>query len=672
MGVGSRMGSPAGGRLAFSRSGKRMTATSTSAAGAGLRQTATSRYQRLGTASLQSVPGGPHIVLERLRLEKYAKERPMITKLLCDYLLYVEHRPRMVLELCRAVMLVDQEADEEARRRRAIPREESVGGGGGMWGGGGGNSSTTSAGGESGGGASGTLPPPRSPMAVSKGRQMFPRLVYQKDSNERSKLRESGGESVVGWSLSASNSVLAPTEQNAFHRGRSNPTRGWAGGGKSTNDDDGDESDNNNSKSNSGGGGGSRHFFSSPPPLPSAQQIGITASEDWWWKARYGKANYQLGLLREAEKWFQCSLFGGNGVGGGGGEASISGSGKKAFKEYHSSVVMELGKVYQRMDQPLSAMDLYHTALAHHPQDAAVARTLARLLEELHDSSAAFELFSSVLAYDSQNVEAIACVAAFYFYEKNQPECSLRFYRRLLQMGVQQPEVWNNMALSACLSFQFDLAFSYFGRALQVCEENRRGETMIAADVWYNISHAGIALGELAFAEKALWIAVRLDETHGEAWNNLAVLAIESGVLEMEKKKGSGKKRKKKKKNHHKEKPRPDGENDTEGGMKEEEEVEEDGGEEGEEEGKNEGGVFSSPFVDNVDEDTKEEATELLSMCLSVAPSLEEALYNSAWVQYALGELEEAHELLVSALEVHPDHPESLALLGVLRKRLHF
>ena len=37
---------------------------------------------------------------------------------------------------------------------------------------------------------------------------------------------------------------------------------------------------------------------------------------------------------------------------------------------------------------------------------------------------------------DASNVEAIACLAAHYFYN-DQPEVALRYFRRLLQMGVR-------------------------------------------------------------------------------------------------------------------------------------------------------------------------------------------------------------------------------------------
>lgn len=80
-----------------------------------------------------------------------------------------------------------------------------------------------------------------------------------------------------------------------------------------------------------------------------------------------------------------------------------------------------------------------------------------------------------VLGFDASNVEAIACLAAHNFYT-DQPEvracrvvlwegCSftvpccvlqlaLRFYRRLLQMGVTNAELWNNLGLCCFYSSQ--------------------------------------------------------------------------------------------------------------------------------------------------------------------------------------------------------------------------
>ena len=56
--------------------------------------------------------------------------------------------------------------------------------------------------------------------------------------------------------------------------------------------------------------------------------------KDWWWKARLGKCYYQLGLYRDAEKQFKSSL-----------------------KEQPMVVViLELAKVYIKIDQPNNAL----------------------------------------------------------------------------------------------------------------------------------------------------------------------------------------------------------------------------------------------------------------------------------------------------------------------------
>ena len=45
--------------------------------------------------------------------------------------------------------------------------------------------------------------------------------------------------------------------------------------------------------------------------------------------------------------------------------------------------------------------------------------------------------------------EAISCLASHHFYT-DQPEIALRFYRRLLQMGVNNTELWNNLGEAEC------------------------------------------------------------------------------------------------------------------------------------------------------------------------------------------------------------------------------
>lgn len=85
-----------------------------------------------------------------------------------------------------------------------------------------------------------------------------------------------------------------------------------------------------------------------------------TCRQDWWWKARLGKCYYQLGLLRDAERQFKSSLGQGQGaaaaaaagvVGGGSGGPSGPGSNGLNGGAVMISCVLELCKIYLRMDQ---------------------------------------------------------------------------------------------------------------------------------------------------------------------------------------------------------------------------------------------------------------------------------------------------------------------------------
>ena len=72
-----------------------------------------------------------------------------------------------------------------------------------------------------------------------------------------------------------------------------------------------------------------------------------------------------------------------------------------------------------------------------------------------------------------------------HFYA-DQPELSLRFYRRLLQMGVHNAELYNNLGLSCFYAQQYDMTLTCMERALSLAEEPE-----VIADVWYNLGHIG-------------------------------------------------------------------------------------------------------------------------------------------------------------------------------------
>ncbi|EFJ39613.1 TRP protein for flagellar function [Volvox carteri f. nagariensis] len=72
--------------------------------------TTSGRFIRLGTASLASEPGGPFINVDRLDLRKYAA-RPLLARVLCDYLIYTEHNMKRALELCALATQVAEYQD---------------------------------------------------------------------------------------------------------------------------------------------------------------------------------------------------------------------------------------------------------------------------------------------------------------------------------------------------------------------------------------------------------------------------------------------------------------------------------------------------------------------------------------------------------------------------------
>lgn len=55
------------------------------------------------------------------------------------------------------------------------------------------------------------------------------------------------------------------------------------------------------------------------------------------------------------------------------------------------------------------------------------------------------------------------------------------------------------------------------------------------ADIWYNIGHIAIGIGDLGLAYQAFKIAVSSNPSHAESFNNLGVLELRKGNLEQAK-----------------------------------------------------------------------------------------------------------------------------------------
>ncbi|QDZ23627.1 TPR repeat domain-containing protein [Chloropicon primus] len=229
----------------------------------------------------------------------------------------------------------------------------------------------------------------------------------------------------------------------------------------------------------------------------------LTDYRDWWWKERLGKCYYQLGMFRDAEKQFLSSQ-------------------KNCCTVL---ATLDLCKVYMKMDQPLKALEAFEKSLEKHKHSISLILGMSRCHDSVNNIEEALTLYKQVVQLEPSNVEALACLANDHFYN-DQPEIALRYYRRLLQMGVNNAEIWNNVALCCFYSSQYDMTIHCFEKALALAVD----EGM--ADVWYNVGHIAIAIGDIGLAYQAFKIAVSVDANHAESYNNLGVLELKRGSFE--------------------------------------------------------------------------------------------------------------------------------------------
>lgn len=87
-------------------------------------------------------------------------------------------------------------------------------------------------------------------------------------------------------------------------------------------------------------------------------------------------------------------------------------------------------------------------------------------------------------------------------------------------MGINNAELWCNIGLCCFYSAQYDMTLSCFERALNLASDDNM------ADVWYNIGHVAIGIGDVGLAYQAFKIAVSVDPNHAESYNNLGVLEM--------------------------------------------------------------------------------------------------------------------------------------------------
>lgn len=185
-----------------------------------------------------------------------------------------------------------------------------------------------------------------------------------------------------------------------------------------------------------------------------------------------------------------------------------------------------LGKVLMKMDQPNAAIKVFDEQLKHYPDSIPLLIGLARIHDTMNNFDESSKFYKQVLQIDPSNIEALALIAGNAFYT-DQPEISLIYYRRLLQLGVNSAELWTNIGICAFYSQYYDIALNCIDRALLMAKDED------LPDIWYNIGHIALGLGDTGLAYQSWKIAIAYDHHHAESLNNLGVLESRKQVLDL-------------------------------------------------------------------------------------------------------------------------------------------
>jgi len=245
------------------------------------------------------------------------------------------------------------------------------------------------------------------------------------------------------------------------------------------------------------------YIFYHENDIRNALQLAALASEnckftDWWWKVQLGKCYYRLGMFRDAEKQFASALK----------------------NNVHIDTYLYLSKVYVKLDQPLNSLARLKEGNEKFPFESSLLLGMARIQEGLGDVNESARLYKEVLHSDNTNVEAIACLATNYFYN-DQPEVALKYYRRLLQMGVNNSELFNNVGLCCFYAQQYDLILSCFEKALSLANSDLQ-----LSDIWYNLGQVALGVGDSSLAYQCFRLSLVHNNENPEAYNNLGILEM--------------------------------------------------------------------------------------------------------------------------------------------------
>ncbi|CAG4971366.1 unnamed protein product [Parnassius apollo] len=213
-----------------------------------------------------------------------------------------------------------------------------------------------------------------------------------------------------------------------------------------------------------------------------AQKTDLTV--DWWWNYSLARCYYTLGMYRQADDCLRRAL--------------------KLTK--HICIYLRLIALYVAMNQPISALDVCKQGLSVFHEYPSLLIEQARINERMGNSAVAVKDYRMVALQDPSNMEAVANIAMYNFYN-DQPEIAMRYYRRLLATTPPGSEIYNNLGLCCFYCSQWDLILPCFRQALFFS-----ADPPSKADIWFNLGHVALSTGDTILARRCLQVSLAIFE----------------------------------------------------------------------------------------------------------------------------------------------------------------
>ncbi|XP_014362470.2 tetratricopeptide repeat protein 8 [Papilio machaon] len=207
-------------------------------------------------------------------------------------------------------------------------------------------------------------------------------------------------------------------------------------------------------------------------------------TSDWWWHHSLSRCYYTLGMFRQADECLRRALK----------------------QNKHISVYLRLIAMYVALDQPISALDICKQGLFVFHESTPLLMEQARINEQIGSSDVAVKDFRKVAIQDPFNMEAVANIAMYNFYN-DQPEIAMRYYRRLLATTPPGSEIYNNLGLCCLYCSQWDLILPCFRQSLFFSTSPSS-----KADIWFNLAHVALSTGDMSLARRCLQVSLAILE----------------------------------------------------------------------------------------------------------------------------------------------------------------